>query len=113
MPNLRIAKHPALPVAKHSHQKIFDNSTDREMAVAIGLYIIGLQRDLTTFIEDRIATNGHSGLSSRIAREEALAQQAVNQRDRLLGAIVNAADSSMLIRALHREFLANQSKEAN
>ena len=77
MPNLRMAKHPAPPVAKHSHQRIFDNSTDREMAVAIGLYIIGLQRDLTTFIEDRIATNGHNGLSSRIAREEALAEQAV------------------------------------
>jgi hypothetical protein len=77
---------------------------DREMAIDLANYIIGLERDLTTFIADRIETHFHKGKAHKVAREEYLAKQ----RDRVLRAIRHSSDSSSMIRALHREFLEDR-----
>ena len=73
----------------------------REMTIAIGDHIIGLRRDLATFIENQIVTGSRKKKTYVVARDEDFSKQ----RHRLLRAIGNGTNSSSLIRTLHRVFL--------
>jgi hypothetical protein len=107
MPALKLPQHKDLG----SQHKAIGSISDREMAIDVANYIIGLERDLTTFIEDRIELKFHKGKAHKAAREEHLAKQ----RDRVLRAIGHSIDSSSMIRAIHREFLEGEGswKDAN
>lgn len=89
--------------------------TDREMALKLGNYIIKLQREISAlqgvFTEYRIDTpQGRREIpwrsqAEKIAQEEGPMQVAAAQQYSLLQAIGHETDGSVLIRALHREFL--------
>ena len=103
MPSLRFAR-PSQH-AKPTQHMVFGKMADREMAIAIGNYIIGLQSDLATFIENQIVTGSRKKKTYAIARDVDFSKQ----RHQLLRAIGGATNSSSLIRALHRAFLEVES----
>jgi hypothetical protein len=89
--------------------------TDQEKAIALGNYIIKLQRDVDAlqgvFTEYRIQTpEGRCEIpwreqARRIALEEGPQQIAAEQRRVLLQALSGETQGSVLIRELYRQFL--------
>ena len=106
MPTLRIAK--TSEHARPSQHMALGKMADREMAIAIGDHIIGLQRDLATFIEDGIAADHRKRITNKIARDDDFSKQ----RHRFLRAVGSATNSSSLIRVLHRVFLEEEKSSA-
>ena len=102
MPTLRVAKPSEH--AKPPQHILFGTMADREMAISIGNYIIDLQRDLATFIENQIVSDRRRKRTNKIARNAEFSKE----RHHLLRVIGNTTDSSALIRALHRVFLEGE-----
>lgn len=92
--------------------------TDREMALAIGEYIIRLQRQVSAlegaFLDYRINTpEGRREIpfrevAARVAQEQGFLEVSAVQRQGLHQAIGHETHASSLIRALHREFLEEE-----
>jgi hypothetical protein len=89
--------------------------TDKEMALALGDYIIKLQLEKRAlegaFLEYRISTpEGRREIpfrqvAARIAQEEGLQEIASQQRHGLLQEVATGTPDSALIRGLYRQFL--------
>ena len=89
--------------------------TDKEMVIALGNYIIGLQRDISAlrgaFLEYRLETpEGRREIpflevARRVAEEESFQRVAIEQRRELLQALSDETQDSALIRGLYRRFL--------
>ena len=89
--------------------------TDQEMALAIGRYIIKLQRQVSAlegaFLEYRINTpEGRREIpfrevAAKVAQEQGFLEVSSAQQYALHQAVEHETQSSALIRALHHQFL--------